>query len=92
LSGVSVIVTAKDSLIEVFSDVQGNYKIVIPQELLDYELTLFVSYAEYVNQELKFSKKDLPITKNFSIYIHYLMGDTIMRHKPQRKISKKQGN
>lgn len=52
----------KDSKTGVMTDFDGNFKLIIPDNLLTEKIVLVVTYIGYEKTEITIDKKDLPIT------------------------------
>ena len=59
-------VIIKDSKVGTTTDIDGNFKLEIPKELFNKEITLVFSYVGYEQYEISFKEQDFPIS-NVSI-------------------------
>ena len=84
----------KNSKTGVAADLEGQFKLVVPDSLMSEELTLVVKMIGYENTEFKIHRTELIKTQEFLVVpvINQLMGDLVVIQKKkwwQRKRSKK---
>lgn len=78
-------VIIKDSKVGTTTDIDGNFKLEIPKELFNKEVTLVFSYVGYEQYEISFKKQDFPIS-NVSIQMesgNFVLGG-ICSHKVKK--------
>lgn len=76
-------ITIKDKKEGTFSDLNGDFRMVFPDSLINDKLTLEINCIGYVKTEFLINKKDLPLlNKLFEIKAeHYLIGEVIIVKK-----------
>lgn len=76
-------VRIKDIKIGVTTDVEGYFKLTIPDSLVTDQICLVITYIGYKTTEMVINKKDLPLTRDFLVVDaeNVLMGDVIIKEK-----------
>jgi CarboxypepD_reg-like domain len=62
---IGATVAIKGTKTGVVTDVEGKFKLVLPDSLLTDRMALVVAYTGYEQRVISFDKKDIPMTKDF---------------------------